>query len=116
MKKKKKILFVTQARKNAVLTSCILVTLTTLLSAKISWAMTGDGGDAQVHEASQKVMAILKGNALPILSVAGLAVGMWRTFMTQTILPLLICGAAGVCGGLLISYLGNTFQCTLLTL
>ena len=58
-------------------------------------------------------LGYITGNMLPISSILGLVIGVWRTYATQSLGPLLICGGAGIGSGLALNYFQATFPCVL---
>jgi len=78
-------------------------------------AAAAQGGNAAADLAphTTKFIAHIKHNLVPISSVVGVVVGFCRSFMTQSLTPLAICGGAGVGAGMLLDYFGSAFPMVL---
>ncbi len=69
------------------------------------------GSDLTVH--TTKFIGHIKNNLVPISAVVGVVVGFCRSFMTQSLTPLAICGGAGVGSGMLLDYFKLAFPIVL---
>lgn len=76
-------------------------------------AVQGVAADADLTVHTTKFVGHIKNNLVPISSVVGVVVGFCRSFMTQSLTPLAICGGAGVGSGMLLDYFKVAFPIVL---
>jgi len=85
----------------------IILILPSICSAIVAVQGADAGSDLTTH--TTKFVGHIKNNLVPISSVVGVVVGFCRSFMTQSLTPLAICGGAGVGSGMLLDYFKLAF-------
>jgi len=91
--------------------SLIILILPSVCSAITAVQGAGAGSDLTTH--TTQFVGHIKSNLVPISSVVGVVVGFCRSFMTQSLTPLAICGGAGVGSGMLLDYFKLAFPIVL---
>lgn len=89
--------------------------LAILLLPSVCLAVTAvdNAGTADFTPHTTKFIGHIKSNLVPISSIVGVVVGLCRSFMTQSLTPLAICGGAGVGSGMLLDYFHIAFPIVL---
>jgi hypothetical protein len=94
---------------------CLYVGIATLILPEICAAITAVDGaaHADLTPHTTKFVGHVKSNLVPIASVVGVVIGFCRSFMTQSLTPLAICGGAGIASGMLLDYFATAFPMVL---
>lgn len=89
--------------------------LTILIFPDLCSAITAvaNAGTADFTPHTTKFVGHIKSNLVPIASVVGVVIGFCRSYMTQSLTPLAICGGAGIGSGMLLDYFTTAFPIVL---
>lgn len=84
-----------------------------LPSVCLAITAVANAGTADFTPHTTKFVGHIKNNLVPIASVVGVVVGFCRSYMTQSLTPLAICGGAGIGSGMLLDYFTTAFPIVL---